>query len=147
MRILVVEDDIQMVSLYKEWLPDILSRYKFDSPVVVTMICNGIEAGNILHDSDVPYDITILDQVLPGESGDALYSKYMDRMGTVVISSSYLDRFKKDLDGMDTSKCLFLKKPFNLSVLNDSLKDSLISKGGLFDEQSRNIESKKYEVI
>lgn len=147
MKILVVEDDLQMVSLYREWLSSILSHYRFNEPVVVTILSSGIEAGNLLSDLDSPYDITILDQVLPGESGDRLYSKYVDRMGKVVISSSYIDRFKGDLKGEDTSDCLFLKKPFNLAVLGDSLKGILELKGGLFDGQSSNIESKKYSII
>ena len=66
MNILVIEDDLQMIRLYKDWLSDILTSFSFNRPTVVSFVTNGSEADALLSDNKHTYDITFLDLVLPG---------------------------------------------------------------------------------
>lgn len=113
-NILIAEDDSLMKDMYISWLSDIL---KDNSGVIVSIISNGREVSECL--SRKNYDLTILDVALPNVSGIDLYRQYGDKMGKILLASSYADLFSKYLN--DTDKCIILNKPFNKSDLKEFL--------------------------
>ena len=148
MKILVIEDDIQMLKLYKDWLSEILTSFSFKDPAVVSFVTNGKEADALLN-NNVKFDITFLDIVLPGMSGVDLYNKHLATLGDVVISSSYVSRFKEEAKISDTFKDLFvLNKPFDKECLKNRLSSLLRSKGVTEYADNPGIgTSQKYKVI
>ena len=104
MNILIIEDDIQMLKLYRDWLSDILVSFSFKDPAVVSFVTNGKEADYLLDSKDRNYDITFLDIVLPGMSGVELYNKHLATMGDVVISSSYVADLRNKVSSLLRSK-------------------------------------------
>ena len=149
MNILIIEDDIQMLKLYKDWLSDILISFSFKDPVVVSFVTNGKEADSLLDSKDRNYDITFLDIVLPGMSGVELYNKHLATMGDVVISSSYVARFKEGACIPEHTHRLFmLNKPFNKDDLRNKVSSLLRSKGVTENADSSGTgTSQKYKII
>ena len=149
MNILIIEDDIQMLKLYRDWLSDILVSFSFKDPAVVSFVTNGKEADYLLDSKDRNYDITFLDIVLPGMSGVELYNKHLATMGDVVISSSYVARFKEEAHIPDHTHRLFmLKKPFNKEDLRNKVSSLLRSKGVTENADSSGTgTSQKYKII
>ena len=149
MNILVIEDDIQMLKLYKDWLSDILTSFSFKSPTVVSFLTNGKEADSVLNNSDRKYDITFLDIVLPGMSGVELYNKHLATFGDVVVSSSYGARFQEGAHIPDhTEKLFMLNKPFNKDDLRNRVSSLLRNKGVTENVDSSGTgTSQKYKVI
>lgn len=148
MNILVIEDDIQMLKLYKDWLSDILTSFSFKDPAIVSFVTNGNEADALLN-NNIRFDITFLDIVLPGMSGVDIYNKHLATLGDVVISSSYVSRFKKEAAVSNTFKDLFvLNKPFDKECLRKRLSSLLRSKGVTEHADSPGIgTSQKYKII
>lgn len=123
-NILIAEDDKVLRDLYMEWLPDILSGA---TGVIVSFISNGIDASEAL--AKKKYDMTILDMALPSVSGLDLYRKHREKMGKLVIASSYATIFSKYLKSDE--KCSILNKPFGKTELNATLR-SLLEVGNAY---------------
>ena len=149
MHILIVEDDIQMLKLYKDWLSDILTSFSFKDPTIVSFVTNGNEADSLLSDNNISFDITFLDIVLPGMSGVDLYNKHLATMGDVVISSSYVSRFKEEAKVSNSFKGLFvMNKPFDKECLRNRLSSLLRSKGVMeYADSTGTGSSQKYKII
>lgn len=149
MNILVIEDDIQMLRLYRDWLADILTSFSFKSPAIVSFVTNGNEADALLSASKHTYDITFLDLVLPGMSGIELYNKHLATLGDVVISSSYTARFREEAKVLDLYHGLsIMNKPFDKEDLRNQLSSLLRTKGvSEHADSSGTGKSQKYKVI
>lgn len=149
MNILVIEDDLQMIRLYKDWLSDILTSFSFNRPTVVSFVTNGSEADALLSDNKHTYDITFLDLVLPGMSGIELYNKHLATLGDVVISSSYTARFKEEAKVLDLYHGLsIMNKPFDKEDLRNQLSSLLRDKGvSEYADSPGTGKSQKYQII
>lgn len=123
-KILIAEDDTLQISLYKKWLPDILSGM---SGILVSLMSDGKEIDDIL--TAEPYDITLLDIALPKKSGLELYKAHHKNMGSVIVASSYGDVFNSYLN--EGTKCVILNKPFDKCKFESILTSLLEEKGNV----------------
>ena len=142
MKILIVEDDILLQNLYKEWIPGLIAHYNFSSPVIVEFANSGTEAKTILEFKK--YDITFLDMVLPGISGVELFKKYVDSMGEVVLCSSHVEYFKEYL-GFENYPFI-LQKPFDFEKILH-IFDKLLKEKFTDVDFSTDNTGKKYKTI
>lgn len=117
-NILIAEDDSVLKDLYMEWLPEILHG---STGIVVSFITNGSDASEAL--SKKKYDLTVLDMALPNISGLDLYRRHRDKMGKLVIASSYATIFSKYLKSDE--KYSILNKPFGKKELSSILRNLL----------------------
>jgi len=122
-NILIAEDDEILRGLYEEWLPELLSGHR--DTVVVSILPDGREVGSLLNRSS--YDITILDMALPGMSGPDLFKKYNDKMGNIILASTYADIFNSVLKS--SRECLILNKPFTKEDLKHKLDLAMEANG------------------
>ncbi len=123
MRILVVDDEVQIAHMLQEALS--LEGYAVD------IAYNG-EEGESLAES-VPYDLIILDILLPVKNGfDVCRSLRSKKVETPVLLLT--GRMKTDADqvkGLDCGADDYLLKPIHLSVLNARVRALLRRKAGI----------------
>lgn len=85
-RVLIVEDDDITREMYKVVLVNSLPR---SAGLIVEFASNGREASRLLEAG--PYDLSIVDLALPGINGLDLVKLYRDKLGKIVVVSSYID--------------------------------------------------------
>lgn len=142
MRLLIVEDDSVLSSLYRDWMPRILSEYNFGNPVVINMVTSGEEAAELL--KCYTYDIVFLDMVIPGMSGAELFKRFRTSVKYIVLASSHVDYFKDYIAEPDYPLCL--QKPFDCTKVSEVVR-KIIEEGKLDAYSTTDNQSKKYEVV
>ena len=136
-RILFVEDDAMTLSIYRNWLRKWLLP---SCAVMAQFACSGIEAEQFLNGGE--FDVTFLDLAIPGKSGLELLREHRDKMGALVIASSYPEMVKRILD----SGYNVLVKPFSELDFVESL--SSVLNGGAADVVKSTVgELEGYQII
>jgi two-component system OmpR family response regulator len=113
LRVLVVEDEPDMASL--------LSRGLSGAGYAVDLAGNGIEA--IALALAAPYDLTILDVMLPGMSGFELCRRLREATpATSIILLTARDAVDDRVRGLDAGADDYLTKPFDFAELTARLR-------------------------
>jgi two-component system OmpR family response regulator len=108
-RILVVEDETELAALVQEWLVDEL--------YVVEVLNDGMQALEAINSR--PFDLIILDIMLPGLDGIEVCKRYRSHGGATPIMMLTAKRAlaAKEL-GLDSGADDYLTKPFKLRELS-----------------------------
>jgi two-component system OmpR family response regulator len=108
-RILVVEDETELAALVQEWLVDEL--------YVVEVLNNGMQALEAINSR--PFDLIILDIMLPGLDGIEICKRYRGQGGATPIMMLTAKRSlaTKELS-LDSGADDYLTKPFKLRELS-----------------------------
>ena len=120
-RILLVEDEAEVA----ETVVDLLEALGYQ----VTLKASGEEALVSLP-GEPPFDLLISDVVMPGMSGVELACEARRRnagLGVILtsgFSASSLEEARQDL-----SDCIFLRKPYSLADLSNSIAEGLEGAG------------------
>lgn len=108
MRILVVEDDVDIAEIIRECLVD--QHYYVD------IVQNGLVAAEQARIND--YDLLILDVMLPGKSGKDLCRELRrDGLKTPILMLTALASEIDIVEGLDLGADDYLAKPFSIAVL------------------------------
>jgi two-component system OmpR family response regulator len=109
MRILIVEDDLEMGELTSQWL----SEQGYET----TVATNGVDA--LIALSTETIDAAAVDVMLPGMSGFELCRRIRDSGNTLpVILLTARDAVEDRIFGLDAGADDYLTKPFDLSELS-----------------------------
>lgn len=137
MRILVVEDDIKIATFIKKGLQE--ESYSVD------VTHNGDEAIYLAQVN--PYDIILLDIMLPGSNGMDVCKVLREKnIITPIIMLTARNRLEDKIDGLDSGADDYLTKPFAFEELlariraqlrNQSQTSSIISVGDLIINTTR----------
>ena len=136
MRILVVEDDIKIATFIKKGLQE--ESYSVD------VTHNGDEAIYLAQVN--PYDIILLDIMLPGSNGMDVCKVLREKNITPIIMLTARNRLEDKIDGLDSGADDYLTKPFAFEELlariraqlrNQSQTSSIISVGDLIINTTR----------
>ena len=125
MRLLVVEDEIQLADA----LTEILKRNKYN----VDTCYNGIDG----YDNALTgvYDCIILDIMLPGMNGIEVLSKLRhEKISTPVLLLTAKSEIEDKINGLDTGADDYLTKPFITGELLARIRALTRRKGELVDE-------------
>jgi two-component system copper resistance phosphate regulon response regulator CusR len=108
MRILIVEDEKNLQQLLKKRLTQ--SGYGVDA------VGDGLEAGDYL--AAAPYDLVILDWMLPGLDGVSLLKRLrQNKQATPVLLLTAKDSIANRVEGLDAGADDYLIKPFSFEEL------------------------------
>lgn len=108
MRVLVVEDDVGVGKLISEDLSD--------QGYAVDWVQDGDEALSLL--SSFPYDLVVLDVMLPGKDGFALTRELRSRQKPLpILMLTALDGIEARVKGLELGADDYLVKPFHLAEL------------------------------
>lgn len=113
MRVLVVEDEARMASLIRQGLEE--EFYAVD------VVGNGAEAVDWI--TSVPYDLVVLDIMLPGMDGLTLCRKIrsmVQRMPILMLTAR--DSLDDKITGLDSGADDYLVKPFAIQELTARLR-------------------------
>ncbi len=119
-RILVVEDDKDLLNYYKDFFRD---HY------IVSVAENGVDALKKIQTS-VP-DIVISDVMMPGMDGYELTRRLKDDVTTShipVILLTAKTGLSSQLNGLDSGADLYIEKPFHPSFLSSSIRNIIRNK-------------------
>lgn len=119
-KILVVEDDKELVEILQEWL--VGERH------VVDVVHDGVEGAERLRMYD--YDLAILDWQLPGMDGPDIVRQYRSNGGSIPLimltgKTDYIDKEQ----GLDSGADDYLTKPFHPRELSARLR-ALLRRSG-----------------
>ena len=122
MRLLVVEDDLDLAGQLAEALRD--------AGYVVDLTRDGEEA-EFLGDTE-PYDAVVLDLGLPGIDGMTILERWRERGRTMpVLILTARDRWSDKVAGIDAGADDYLAKPFRIEELLARLRALIRRSGGL----------------
>ncbi|MBS1956513.1 MAG: response regulator transcription factor [Cyanobacteria bacterium SZAS-4] len=119
-KILVVEDDKELVEVLQDWL--------VGEHHIVDVVHDGKEGAERLRMYD--YDVAILDWELPGMHGPSIVKEYRDGGGTIPLlmltgKTNYTDKEQ----GLDSGADDYLTKPFHPRELSARLR-ALLRRSG-----------------
>ncbi|MDX2229942.1 MAG: response regulator transcription factor [Leptolyngbyaceae cyanobacterium bins.349] len=121
MRILVVEDDVQLAEMLTEALRD--RQY------VVDVAGDGETAWN--HLETLPYDLVVMDVTLPKLNGIHLCQRLRQHNSTLpVLMLTARDTVADKIDGLDAGADDYVVKPFNLQELMARIR-ALLRRGAI----------------
>lgn len=108
MRILVIEDDIELCSILE---------YKLKKSGIEADFCHeGEEA--VLYGTKQTYDVIMLDRMLPGMEGITVLEQLRKKkVTTPVIMVTAMDQLKNRIEGLDSGADDYLTKPFEIEEL------------------------------
>jgi len=117
-RILVVEDEIHILEVYREFL-----GLKHDT-TLTDNVSDAYEAMSNALEEGPRYDVVVVDRKLNGDDGDALVKK-MRKIGydkpVIMVSGSEMPEDAYELDGKDEvprgKGYMFLRKPIRFAYL------------------------------
>lgn len=116
MRILIIEDDREMVH--------VLQRSLTEEGYAVDIAYDGEEGE--LYASSVPYDVIILDIMLPLKDGfDVCVSLRQNKINTRILMLTARDAVKDRVKGLDCGADDYLTKPFDFSELSARIRTLL----------------------
>jgi two-component system, OmpR family, response regulator len=137
LRILVVEDEPEMANL--------LARGLRGEGYVVYLAANGIEGITLAHEQ--PFDIAVLDVMLPGMSGFELCRRLREHTrGIAILLLTARDALDDRVRGLDSGADDYLTKPFEFAELaarlralrrRDAIGVSRLDIGGLQIDMTR----------
>ena len=108
MRILIAEDEKELLSIIKRRLED--EDYAVDA------VSNGIDALSYLASAD--YDAVILDVMMPGKNGFEVIKEYRENGGaSPVLFLTARDAVDDRVQGLDSGADDYLVKPFSFKEL------------------------------
>lgn len=113
MRVLVVEDEVRMANLIRQGLEE--------ESYAVDVVGDGAEAADWIR--SIPYDLVILDIMLPGMDGIALCRKIRSmghRMPVLLLTAR--DTLDDKIAGLDSGADDYLVKPFAIQELTARLR-------------------------
>lgn len=144
-KILIVEDDLEICNLLKEFLEE--------SGYAVKIACSGIAGMKEIRNST--FDLVILDLMLPFKSGDEILREMRTFLDTPVIVVSAKDTVHTKVDLLRLGADDYVTKPFDLNELlariesnlrrcstNESLEKSILT----YKDIVLNTEQKKVTV-
>ncbi|MCT8139305.1 response regulator transcription factor [Anaerobacillus sp. CMMVII] len=108
-RILVVEDDVYIQELIKEFLQ--AQNYQVD------VVDDGIKAWKLINHAEKNYDLVLLDIMLPNLDGFSLCKMIRQKSSVPVIILTALNEEKDQLKAFELEADDFLSKPFSFNVL------------------------------
>ena len=119
-RILVVDDS----SFNREFLESMLQ----DDGVIISQACDGEEALDMLRDTPIPYDIMLLDLVMPKLDGfgvlEAVAKEHLAQdMPIVMISAEDTADFMSR--AFDLGACDYIPRPFDANVVKRRVRNTL----------------------
>lgn len=140
MRILVVEDDVQIADMLAEALGN--HQYVVDIAKDGEMAWDWIEA--------CEYDLILLDVTLPKINGIRLCQKLRDRHSTVsILMLTARDTLEDKVLGLDAGADVYMVKPFDLEELMAQIR-ALLRRGSagnsILHWESLSLNSSTYEV-
>lgn len=122
MRILLIEDDRDLVRILKKGLEE--EGYSIDTSF------DGIEG--LYMAEEIPYDVIILDLMIPGLDGISLLSKLRGKGNTTpVMILTAKDRLDEKVKGLDTGADDYITKPFEFDELLARLRALIRRNKGL----------------
>jgi DNA-binding response OmpR family regulator len=125
MRLLVVEDEVQLADA----LSEILKRNKY----IVDTVYNGIDG--LDYAMSGVYDCIILDIMLPGMNGIEILSRIRsDKLSTPVLLLTARSEVEDKINGLDSGADDYLTKPFVTGELLARIRALTRRKGDLVDE-------------
>jgi len=144
-KILIIEDDLEICNLLKEFLQE--------SGYVVKTVCSGI--GGMKEIKNSTFNLVILDLMLPFKSGDEILREMRTFLDTPVIVVSAKDTVHTKVDLLRLGADDYVTKPFDLNELlariesnlrrcstNESLEKSILT----YKDIILNTEQKKVTV-
>jgi DNA-binding response OmpR family regulator len=141
MRILIVEDDVQIADM----LAEALGNHQY----VVDIANDGEMAWNWIEACD--YDLILLDVTLPKINGIRLCQKLRDRPSTVsILMLTARDTLEDKVLGLDAGADVYMVKPFDLEELLAQIR-ALLRRGSagmhsVLHWESLNLNPSTYEV-
>lgn len=109
MRILIVEDEQRMAYILKQGLEE--------EGYAVDITCTG-EEGEMFA-QNIPYDLIILDVVLPGKDGIEVCRSLRQKMiGTLIMMLTCRDTLNDKVKGLDSGADDYMVKPFSFAELS-----------------------------
>ncbi len=132
MRVLVVDDDVEVLSV----TTDMLKQLGY----MVTAATSGQEALERLKEIGAPPELVVLDYAMPGMNGMTLAAALRERGVTspIVLATGYADLSEVDQSGFGEIQAV-LNKPYTISELEKLLSD-------IDDEKSRRTAISAMEV-
>ena len=108
MRILIIEDDVELCSIIKAELEK--EHFSVD--------CCKDGTDGLYHALQPVYDLILLDRMLPGENGiNILKNIRKANLNTPVILITALDQLSDKIEGLDYGADDYLPKPFDMGEL------------------------------
>jgi DNA-binding response OmpR family regulator len=141
MRILIVEDDVQIADM----LAEALGNHQY----VVDIAKDGEMAWNWLEVCE--YDLILLDVTLPKINGIRLCQKLRDRRSTVsILMLTARDTLEDKVLGLDAGADVYMVKPFDLEELMAQIR-ALLRRGSagmhsILQWEGLSLNSSTYEV-
>jgi DNA-binding response OmpR family regulator len=141
MRILIVEDDVQIADM----LAEALGNHQY----VVDIANDGEMAWNWIEACD--YDLILLDVTLPKINGIRLCQKLRDRPSTVsILMLTARDTLEDKVLGLDAGADVYMVKPFDLEELMAQIR-ALLRRGSagmhsILHWESLSLNPSTYEV-
>lgn len=139
-KILVVEDDLSIADMIRDWLAD--------ENFLVEIALTGENARELMHQFE--YDAIVLDWTLPDDNGiDILKSLREKGDATPVIMLTGRDQVENKVEGLDSGADDYLTKPFNMMELTSRLKALLRRPHGVTNVLSSHhvsLDSSSYSV-
>ena len=147
MRILLIEDDLQLASGLKQSLKG--KQYTFDHFDQVKVALNAVNQEH--------YDLVILDLGLPDADGFTFLQGYRKEHTSPVLILTARDSINDKIKGLDLGADDYLTKPFDINELQARIRALLRRSAGrannqityqniILDQQSRSVLVDGYEV-
>ena len=143
MKLLVIEDETKLAEYLKKGLGE--------EGFVVDAAHNGIDGLHLA--TEQPYDLIILDGMLPGIDGLAVLAALRQSSQTPVLMLTARAQVEDRVKGLQAGADDYLVKPFSISELLARMRVSLRHRGTtvhaaqtVYEQQQLRIDLNKYEV-
>ena len=130
-RILVVEDDLDIQELLKNFLQEV--GYK------ICLASDGVEALSVFSAST--FDLVLLDVMLPKIDGFAVCELIRKQSQVPIIMLTALSGEEEQIRGLDLQVDDYITKPFSMPILIRKIAAVLRRSGGLHEDEHRDRKS------
>ena len=128
-RILVVEDDLDIQELLKNFLQE--AGYE------IVLAGDGVEAGSAFLAE--PFDLVLLDVMLPKMNGFAVCELIRKQSQAPIIMLTALSGEEEQIRGLDLQVDDYITKPFSMPILIRKIAAVLRRSGGLRENEHKTI--------